>query len=765
MNVLYLANPNDNHDLKWISYFVENKLVRGFLMPRESHKAPLGIKLQAGSLEIVDSIPDFSILRFHQTLLTAIKIRRFIRKNEIHAIHILFAEPNALWCLFRNFFSIPIIITCRGTDVLQTIPRTFQTRNLINLFVAPAYRLAFRRADYITGTSQQQLKSIFNFSGRETNISIVRTGVDISRMLSDTSGFFPLSDFSPYILFPRYIKPLYNHEFCLEAVALLPPEIKSAYKFVFVGKNCESQQATYQSFLEEKMKSIQHVDFIFLPEMQQESMFELYKRSSLVVMTPHSDGSPVSAMEAIVCGSNVILGPLQYDEEVFKAWTFHLKSWDATELARLMTNCLQEAKTKDVNAYVHLVDRNKEMKKVAKIYESVLGEQAGILLNSVQDELKTYTQCSRCILDTHDDPEITFDSHGICSYCRSYEKLESKLVKKGEAGEAELNRLVKLIKDSGAGKPYDCILGLSGGVDSTYLAYQAKKLGLRPLAVHFDNGWNSELAVSNIENIINRLGFDLHTFVIDWDEFKDLQLSFLKASVVDIELLTDHAIITKLYQLAIKHNIKYILSGTNVVTEAVLPSPWIHNKRDHIHIRAVQEKFGTVPIKTFPLFTSSLKWLVVWKGIKSASLLDLMPYNKKDVKKIIATELGWRDYGGKHYESVFTRFYQGYILPTKFGIDKRKAHLSNLICSGQITRGEALEELSKPGYDEATRKSDYEFVLKKLDLSREAFEAIMKAPVRKHTEFPVENSIYDRFPWLKIVRPIWQKIKSVRKLS
>lgn len=401
-------------------------------------------------------------------------------------------------------------------------------------------------------------------------------------------------------------------------------------------------------------------------------------------------------------------------------------------------------------------DLSSTIKKELRVIHSTLNE-ASVISN--------YQQCLNCVLDVQDDPEITFNEEGVCSYCSNYAKQELEFVKKGEEGERALETLVNQIKESGLGKPYDCILGVSGGVDSTYLAYQAKKLGLRPLAVHFDNGWNSELAVSNIENIINRLGFDLHTFVIDWDEFKDLQLSFLKASVVDIELLTDHAIITKLYQLAIKHNIKYILSGTNVVTEAVLPSPWIHNKRDHIHIRAVQEKFGTVPIKTFPLFTSSLKWLVVWKGIKSASLLDLMPYNKKDVKKIIATELGWRDYGGKHYESVFTRFYQGYILPTKFGIDKRKAHLSNLICSGQITRGEALEELSKPGYDEATRKSDYEFVLKKLDLSREAFEAIMKAPVRKHTEFPVENSIYDRFPWLKIVRPIWQKIKSVRKLS
>lgn len=401
-------------------------------------------------------------------------------------------------------------------------------------------------------------------------------------------------------------------------------------------------------------------------------------------------------------------------------------------------------------------DLTSTISKELKVIKSVLKE------TPVTD---VYQQCVNCVLDVHDDPEMTFNEEGVCSYCTNYAKQELAFVKKGEEGEQALVDVVKEIKAAGQGKPYDCILGLSGGVDSTYLAYQAKKFGLRPLAVHFDNGWNSELAVHNIENIVNRLGFDLHTFVIDWEEFKDLQLSFLKASVVDIELLTDHAIITKLYQLAIKHNIKYILSGTNVVTEAVLPSPWIHNKRDHIHIRAIQEKFGSVPINTFPLFTSSLKWWVVWKGIKSVSLLDLMPYNKKDVKKTIAMELGWRDYGGKHYESVFTRFYQGYILPAKFKIDKRKAHLSNLICSGQLTRDEALQELNLPAYDEATRKSDHEFVLKKLGLSQEEFEIIMKAPVRKHAEFPVEDSIYSRFPLLKIVRPFWQKIKGIRKLS
>jgi N-acetyl sugar amidotransferase len=370
-----------------------------------------------------------------------------------------------------------------------------------------------------------------------------------------------------------------------------------------------------------------------------------------------------------------------------------------------------------------------------------------------------YQQCARCILDTKDDPAITFDANGVCSYCLFYEKLEAQL-KRGEEAEKELEQIVQKIKDAGAGKPYDCILGLSGGVDSTYLAYISKKLGLRPLGVHFDNGWNSELAVSNIEKIVTTLDIPFHTFVVDWDEFKDLQLSMLKASVVDIEMITDHAIITKLYDLALQHNIKYILSGNNVVTESILPACWIHNKKDHVNIQNIHKRFGEKPIRTFPLFDYSRKLRVAWRGIESITLLDYMPYEKKKVKKFITEKLGWRDYGGKHYESIFTRFYQGYILPHKFGIDKRRAHLSNLICSGQLSREEALAELAQPAYPEEYFKQDYDFVLKKLNLSDQEFQRIMREPIHPHAYYGVETYFFEHSPVAKlIVRPVWRWLK------
>lgn len=282
---------------------------------------------------------------------------------------------------------------------------------------------------------------------------------------------------------------------------------------------------------------------------------------------------------------------------------------------------------------------------------------------------------------------------------------------------------------------------MSGGTDSTYVALKLKELGLRPLIVHLDNGWNSELAVKNIENIINKLGFDLYTLVINWEEFRDLQLSYLKASVLDLEVTSDHAILAVLYKEASKRRIKYIINGSNIVTEGILPETWRYDaKTDLINLKAIHRRYGKQKLKTFPklgIFRQS--YYTYGKGIRMFNLLDYLDYNKEKAKKEISEKLGWRDYGGKHYESIITRFYQGYILPRKFGIDKRRAHLSTLICSGQITRAEALKEIEKPPYDEELLRQDLEYIPKKLGLSKEEFEAIMQLPSRDHDDFPNEK--------------------------
>lgn len=365
----------------------------------------------------------------------------------------------------------------------------------------------------------------------------------------------------------------------------------------------------------------------------------------------------------------------------------------------------------------------------------------------------TYRQCTKCVLDTNDDPDMTFDEQGVCNYYPQYLETAKNHLPDPAQREHLLEQKLDKIKKDGAGKEYDVVVGLSGGVDSTYVALLAKQFGLRVLGVHLDNGWNSELAVKNIESIVTKLDIDLFTYVIDWEEFRDIQMAFLRASVVDIEVVTDHAIFATLFHQAGKHNIRHILSGTNVVTETTLPPHWIWHKADHVHIKDIHRKFGRVPMRTYPLMNWKVKrYYQQWKGIQQWSILNFVPYEKAQVKQRIIRELHWRDYGGKHYESIFTRFYQGYILPTKFGIDKRKAHLSDLIFSGQISREDALCELQKPICDIDQIKQDREFVIKKFGLSESEFNNLMCELPRPHTDFATELGFFEQYPFLKCFR-------------
>jgi N-acetyl sugar amidotransferase len=370
-----------------------------------------------------------------------------------------------------------------------------------------------------------------------------------------------------------------------------------------------------------------------------------------------------------------------------------------------------------------------------------------------------YHQCTLTVMDNIADSDIRFDEKGICNYYYDYKEAEKNGVFKGEDGLTRLDKLMEKIKEDGRGKPYDCLIGLSGGVDSTYVAWLIKSKGLRPLAVHLDNGWNSELAVNNIENIINKLNIDLYTLVVNWQEFKDIQLSYLKASVVDIEVVSDHAIFATMYKLAKEKGIGYIISGTNIVTEHIMPPSWLYKKMDFANLKDIHSKYGTVKLKTYPTF--DFKKYVYYSSVLKLtpiSILNYVPYNKKEIKEFIARELNWRDYGGKHYESIFTKFYQAYILPEKFKIDKRKAHLSTLICSGQITKAEALAELEKPLYDPQELKADKEYVLKKLGLSETQFDEIMKLPPRRHEDFKTDTRLKQGY------MNLLQKTEKIRRL-
>lgn len=369
--------------------------------------------------------------------------------------------------------------------------------------------------------------------------------------------------------------------------------------------------------------------------------------------------------------------------------------------------------------------------------------------------------CTRLVVDTT-DPDISFDSEGVCNYWHDYQRFLAGLPTE-EQRQTILEQTVKRIKLHGQKKKYDCILGLSGGVDSSYLAYLVTSLGLRPLVVHFDNGWNNELAVANIENICNKLNLPLQTFVMDWPEFRDLQRAYFKASVLDLEVPTDHMIFGALYKVARSHGIRFIISGNNYRTEWLLPKKWWYRKFDLVNLRSIHKHFGERPLKHLPaLGVYQAAWNQMCYRMQDIKMLDLIDYRKQEAKDLLMSEFAWRDYGGKHFESIFTRFYQGYILPNKFNIDKRKAHLSNLILSGQLTRLEALKELEQPTYDPQLQQQDKRYVAKKLGFTEKEFEDILHLPNRRHEEFGTDMSQLNRLrSFMGFIRPITRIVKAL----
>jgi N-acetyl sugar amidotransferase len=346
------------------------------------------------------------------------------------------------------------------------------------------------------------------------------------------------------------------------------------------------------------------------------------------------------------------------------------------------------------------------------------------------------------------DPEIRFDKDGVCNHCRVFDQAASaRILPEPERGRAR-RRLVRRMKASGRKRAYDCILGVSGGVDSTYAAYLLKQEGLNPLAVHLDNGWNSKMAVENIEKALKKLDVDLYTRVLDWDEFRRIQAAFLRAGVPDVEIPTDHAIFGALFRTASKKNIPWIVIGYNVQTEAVLPRAWSHGHFDAKYIRSVCRANGVEKIRSFPFV--DLPRLFYWRivrRIRVVPFLHYVDYQKEHAMRVLTRELGWQPYAGKHSESVYTKFVQEFVFPRKFGFDKRRAHLSALICSGQLDRAKALRMIEEP-FDERALEEDLEYVSKKLKFSVEEFRALMNAAPMSFDDYPSyeKNRVFD---WMR----------------
>ncbi|MGZ3861860.1 MAG: N-acetyl sugar amidotransferase [Bacteroidia bacterium] len=502
-----------------------------------------------------------------------------------------------------------------------------------------------------------------------------------------------------------------------------------------------------------------HISYKFMGAVPNDKIIEYYKTNhvDIFINVSETEGLPVSLMEAASFGIPLIATNVGGVSEIVTGNTGILLShnFKPKELADIISSIGKSKYTDPAFRYG-----------VGKFWKERFDSDSNSR-EFVRNELlrlfpyKAEQTCKQCVLSTEDDEYIYFNGEGICNYCIYYENLSMEL---GDLTDRKIYIADKIreIKAKGRNKEYDCIVGISGGTDSSYLAYWAKQNGLKPLVVHFDNGWDSELAVKNIQNICEKLDYPLQTYVINWEEFRELQKAFLRAGVVDIEMLTDHAILATIYKIAHKYKIPYTLTGFNYATEAIMPRGWVHKKEDFRNIKDINKRYGKGKIKTFPHVDFAKKlWYKMVLNIESVRVLNYIDYNKESAKEIISRELSWRDYGGKHYESAFTKFYQAYILPRKFGIDKRKAHLATLINSKQITKEKALEELKAPLYSPEELDHEKEYVLKKLQLSNDEFEAIMNGPIRKHSEFKTEEKYWQAyFGALKILRP-WKKIKPV----
>jgi N-acetyl sugar amidotransferase len=335
------------------------------------------------------------------------------------------------------------------------------------------------------------------------------------------------------------------------------------------------------------------------------------------------------------------------------------------------------------------------------------------------------------------DPQITFSEQGHCNHCTDYFERIARLTYQGERSDRQLATIVEKIRRAGKGREYDCVIGVSGGIDSCYAAHVVKSVGLRPLAVHMDNGWNSDTAVKNIKNAAKALGIDYQSYVLDWEEFRDLQLAFLRASVPEIETPTDMAIPAALHRIAARHGVKYIISGGNYATEGILPAAWHYDGKDLLFLKAIHKRFGSRRLATFPTFgyRDEIYFKMV-RGIQIIYLLNYVPYSKAQAMRVLQDELGWQDYGGKHYESRITGFVHSFILPTKFGIDYRRATLSTQICAGEVTREDALRILETPPFSPEQASREMEYIAKKFEISISELQEILSSPTKTHHDYP-----------------------------
>lgn len=545
-----------------------------------------------------------------------------------------------------------------------------------------------------------------------------------------------------------FISPVKRLHLLIEALS----EINEIpVEWTHIGSWSESNK-NILALADEKLKPLPNIQFRFAGQMTSGEIFAFLSdhKADFLICTSESEGIPVSMMEAASHGFPILSTNVGGVSEIVidgKNGFLMPPNPQPPEIKEYLLRCAKlntaEYESLSVNSYDLFKEKFSAERNFTKFAKQILG--GSYLSESPYQSSMEYKICSKCIIDNRTHPEIKFDEAGICDICHTYDELTASHEKEKKLlGEKYLDNRLQTIKKDGQNREYDCLLGLSGGVDSSYLAVLCKEWGLRPLALHVDNGWNTETAVSNIEKLVKQLDIDLITYVVNWEELRDLELAYMKASVVDIDIPNEMPFQAMLFRMAAKHKFKYILSGHNHASEGWLPPVFTHYKYDTLNLKDIHKKFGKVKLRTYPsLGFFRMLYYTRIRNIQYFSPLNYMDYNKEAAKKILVDRFGWKDYGAKHGENLFTRFYQSYILPNKFHLDKRRSHLSSLICAGQLSREDALRMIQSPHYtDPELERSDKEFFIKKLGISEVEFQDYIQTPPRAHTDFRSYMNIY-----------------------
>lgn len=517
-----------------------------------------------------------------------------------------------------------------------------------------------------------------------------------------------------------------------------------------IGNGLEPYESTFKKSTHMQLGDLKNITYTFHGKFSKKEV-DLFLQNvpvDVIVNCSDNEGIPVSIMEAMSAGIPAIafnVGGIP--GIVVDGKTGILLDSNSKNEVLELKNAIEQFYRLDRSARIMLSQNAKRMWKESYNNTINFGFISKLISSKINESPVIY--CQQCLVGSDIYPEIIINKYGICNVCGIVEQKINDI--KIQRNNNFLPNLLNQIKNQNGSKKYDCILGISGGIDSAYLALKAKEWGLTPLLVHVDNGWNSETAVYNIQVLIKELGFELYTVVIDWNEIKDLVRAFLKASVIDIDWANEMCFQAALYEVASKFGIKNIVTGHQVATEGWMPDNVVHYKLDLINFKYIHKKFGEHPLKTYPTigFAKSY-YLENIRGIKYYYPLDYIDYNKEEAKNELIEKYGWRDYGQKHFESIFTRFYQGYILPQKFKIDKRRFHYSALILSGQLTKEKASTLLLSDEYIESGQMlQDKEYVIKKLEFTNEEFEAILKAPPKQHGDYPSIINIIRKLRFFK----------------